>query len=100
MVSVIRWFTDLTDHDGERKDANKVVDELEADLEDRGGVRQSSNGNQRLHGKVVTADVTAGTQTRMRYLLKGLPPVGDYLTFASSFLLSFSCPLAQTNTTS
>lgn len=59
MVVIMRRITDLTDHDGESKDANEVVDELEADLEDGGGVRQSSNGDQRLHGKVVTADVTA-----------------------------------------
>lgn len=53
-------LTDLTDHDGKRKDANEVVDELEADLKDGGGVGQTSNGDQRLHGKVITANVAAG----------------------------------------
>lgn len=59
----VRRFTDLTDHDRESKDANKVVDELEVDLKDGGGVRQSSDGDQRLHSEIVTADVTVGTQT-------------------------------------
>lgn len=50
-------LTDLTDHDGEREDANEIVDELEADLKYGGGVWQSSDGDQRLHSKVVTADI-------------------------------------------
>lgn len=54
----------LTNHDGESKDTNKVVDELEADLEDGGWVRQSPDGDQRLHRKVVAADVAAQTQTQ------------------------------------
>lgn len=51
-------WTDLTNHDGEREDPNKIVDELEADLKDGGGVRQTSDGDQGLHSEVVTADVT------------------------------------------
>lgn len=38
-------FSHLTNHDGERKDANKVIDELEADLKDGGGIRQAANGD-------------------------------------------------------
>ncbi len=57
---LILHLTDLTNHDRESKDANKVVDELEADLKDSGGVWQSSDSDQRLHGKIVTADVTVG----------------------------------------
>lgn len=53
------WITDLTDHNGERKDAHEVVDELETDLEHGGGVRQSSDSDQGLHSKVITADVPA-----------------------------------------
>lgn len=49
----------MSNHDGERKDTNKVIDELEADLKDGGRVRQPADGYQRLHSKVVTADVTA-----------------------------------------
>lgn len=61
-------FTDLTDHDGESKDANKVINELEADFKDSGWVGQSSNGDQCLHGKVVTADVPAGMKTVHRFM--------------------------------
>lgn len=59
-----RWLTDLTDHDRKSKDANEIVDELEADLKDSGGVWQSSDGDQRLHGKVVTTDVTVGKKNK------------------------------------
>lgn len=38
-------FSHLTNHDGEGKDANKVIDELEADLKDSGGIRQAANGD-------------------------------------------------------
>lgn len=48
----------LSDHDGEGEDSDKVVDELKDDLEEGGRVRQASDGDQRLHSKVVTADVT------------------------------------------
>lgn len=47
----------LSHHDGEGEHANKVVDELEDDLEQRGRVRQPADGDQALHGKVVAADV-------------------------------------------
>lgn len=50
-------FTYLTNHDGESKDTNKVVDELEANLKNGGRVWQTANGDQRLHGKIVAADV-------------------------------------------
>lgn len=53
-------MTDLPDHDRKGKDPNEVVDELEADLKDGGGVRKSSDGDQCLHRKVVTADITVG----------------------------------------
>lgn len=52
-------FPYLTNHDGESKDANKVVDELEANLKNGGRVWQTANGDQRLHGKIVAADVAA-----------------------------------------
>lgn len=52
-------FTYLTNHDGESKDANKVVDELEANLKNGGRIRQTANGDQRLHSKIVAADVAA-----------------------------------------
>lgn len=50
-------LTDLTNHDRKSKDANKVVDELEADLKDSGGIWQTPNGDQRLHSEVITTDV-------------------------------------------
>lgn len=62
-------FSHLTDHDGERKDADKVVDELEADLEDGGGIRQAADGDQRLHRKVVAADVAAEAQVSSVFTL-------------------------------
>lgn len=47
----------LSDHNGEGKDSNKVVDELKDNLKEGGGVRQTTDGDQRLHGKVVAANV-------------------------------------------
>lgn len=58
-------FTYLTNHDGEGKDTNKVVDELEANLKNGGGVWQTANGDQRLHGKIVAADVAAQKRQRL-----------------------------------
>lgn len=52
----------LSNHDGEGKDSNKVVDELEDNLKQGGGVRQTTNGDQGLHRKVVTANVTEQRQ--------------------------------------
>lgn len=51
-------FPHLSNHNGESKDSNKVVDELEDNLKQGGGVWQTTNGDQSLHCKVVTADVT------------------------------------------
>lgn len=53
--------THLSDHDGEGKDADKVVDELKDDLKEGGRVRQAADGDQCLHSKVVAADVTEGS---------------------------------------
>lgn len=50
--------TYLSDHDGEGEDSDKVVDELKDDLEEGSRVRQTPDGDQRLHSKVVTANVT------------------------------------------
>lgn len=48
----------LSNHDREGKDSDKVVDQLEDDLKQGGGVWESSDGDQGLHRVVVTADVT------------------------------------------
>lgn len=48
----------LSHHDREGKDSNKVVDELKNNLKEGGGVWQTTNGDQTLHRKVVTPDVT------------------------------------------
>lgn len=57
-------LTDLTDHDRKSKNSNKVVDELEADLKDGGGIWQTPDGDQCLHSEVITTDVAVGkTQT-------------------------------------
>jgi len=56
-------MTDLADHNGEGKHAHEVVDELEADLEDGGGVRESSDGDQRLHSEIVAANISGGDTT-------------------------------------
>lgn len=52
----------LSDHDGEGEDSNKVVDELENNLKQGGGVGQTTNGDQGLHRKVVAANITAQSQ--------------------------------------
>lgn len=51
-------FAHLSHHDREGENSNKVVDELEHDLKQGGGVGQPPDGDQALHRKVVTADVT------------------------------------------
>lgn len=53
--------TYLTNHDGESKDANKIVDELECDLKHGGWVRETTDGDQGLYSKVVTPDITGHT---------------------------------------
>lgn len=52
-----KFFAHLSHHDGEGENANKVVDELENNFKEGGGVRQPADGDQALHRKVVTADV-------------------------------------------
>lgn len=52
----------LSNHDREGKDSNKVVDELEDNLKQGGGVWQATNGDQGLHRKVVTSNVTEQRQ--------------------------------------
>lgn len=47
----------LSNHDGEGEDSDKVVDELEDDLKQGGGIWQTTNSDQRLHRKIVTANV-------------------------------------------
>lgn len=44
-LNITKTFSYLTNHDGERKDANKVIYKLEADLKDSGGIRQAANGD-------------------------------------------------------
>lgn len=61
-VKAAKKFSYLTNHDGERKDANKVIDELEADLKDGGGVWQAADSDQCLHRKVIAADVAKEAQ--------------------------------------
>lgn len=56
--------TYLTNHDGEGKDSNEVVDELEDDLKQGGGIRQTTDGDQSFHRKVVTANITEGRRRR------------------------------------
>lgn len=48
----------LSNHDREGEDSDKVVDELKDNLKEGGWVRQAADGDQRLHSKVVTANVT------------------------------------------
>lgn len=48
----------LSNHNGEGEDSNKVVDELKDNLKEGGGVWQTTDGDQRLHSKVVAANVT------------------------------------------
>lgn len=57
-------FAHLSHHDREGENSNKVVDELEHDLKQGGGVGQPPDGDQALHRKVVTADVTGEGRTR------------------------------------
>lgn len=51
-------FVYLSNHDRKGKDSNKVVDELKNNLKQVGGVGQATNGDQGLHRKVVTTNVT------------------------------------------
>lgn len=44
-VKAAKKFSYLTNHYGEGKDANKVIDELEADLKDGGGIWQAADGD-------------------------------------------------------
>lgn len=48
----------LTNHDGEHKHSDKVIDELKHNLKKCSGSRQATDGEQSFHGKVVTADIT------------------------------------------
>lgn len=50
-------FAHLSHHDGEGENSDKVVDELENNFKQGGGVWQPADGDQALHCKVVTADV-------------------------------------------
>lgn len=56
--------TYLTNHDGEDEDSNEVVDELEDDLKQGGGIRQTADGDQSFHCKVVTANITEARRRR------------------------------------
>lgn len=60
----ITLYTYLSNHDREGKDSNKVVDKLEDNLKQGGGVRQTANGDEGLHRKVVTANVTEQRQSK------------------------------------
>ena len=57
-MSALHLYTYLSNHDREGEDSNKVVDKLEDNLKKGGGVRQTANGDEGLHRKVVTANVT------------------------------------------
>ena len=50
--------THLANHDGEGKHSHKVVDELKDDLEEVGGIRQTADGDEGLHRKVVATDIS------------------------------------------
>lgn len=63
-MSASYLYAYLSNHDGEGEDSNKVVDELKDDLKQGGGVRQTTDGDQGLHRKVVTANVTEQRQRR------------------------------------
>lgn len=60
----ITLYTYLSNHDREGEDSNKVVDKLEDNLKQGGGVRQTANGDEGLHRKVVTANVTEQRQSK------------------------------------
>ncbi len=64
-MSAFYLYTYLSNHDREGKDSNKVVDELEDNLKQGGGVWQTTNGDQCLHRKVVTANVTEQRQRQV-----------------------------------
>lgn len=62
--------TNLSYHDGKGKHSYKVVDELKDDFKERCGLRQSTNGDQSLHSKVVAADVTKKKKIGLQGQLK------------------------------
>lgn len=57
-MSSLHLYTYLSNHDREGKDSNKVVNELEENLKHGSWVWQTPNGDQALHRKVVTANIT------------------------------------------
>jgi len=59
------YVSHLTDHDGESKDSHEVVDQLKDDFKDSGGIRQTPDGDQSLHSKVVAANITVGHKHRL-----------------------------------
>lgn len=48
----------LSNQAGEDKDSSKEVDELEDDLEERMGLRQTSDSDQGTSGEVITAQIS------------------------------------------
>ncbi len=63
--NLFSYDSHLTNHDGESKDSHEVVDELEDDFKDSGGIRQTSDGDQSLHSKVVAANITVCHKHRL-----------------------------------
>ncbi len=73
----------LSNHDREGKDSNKIVDELEDNLKQGGGVRQTTNGDQGLHRKVVTTNVAEQRQ-RQEALERDVTGRSFFFTYLNS----------------